>query len=333
VVAQIDKRYVAKSLKQSAVRLLSYGLFEGRPLTTRGRWINPLVFAHARTVARSEREASVEKPIFIIGTGRSGTTVLGVVLSLHREVGFLNEPKALWHTAFPHEDLPGNYTTEPASYRLTADDADEQTVAAMQRLYAAYLRMSRTGRVLDKYPELVFRVPFVRSIFPDARFLFLARNGADTVNSIAAWSERHGQSEQDGTVDWWGTNNRKWRYLVDQLAAESPQFGGVADEIAGLTEHTDMAAVEWALSMAEGRRMATEFPEAVLEVRYEDLVTVPVETLRRIMAFCELEPDAAVFNYASEILVPGRRGTTPVTLHPAVEGAFMETMQAMGYTS
>ena len=331
MVAQIDKRYVARSLKQSAVRLLSYALYEGRPLTTRGRWINPLVFARARAVARGEQRAPVEKPVFIIGTGRSGTTVLGVVLSLHQKIGFLNEPKAMWHTAFANEDLPGNYTTAPARYRLDAEDADRQTAETMQRLYGGYLSTSRTTRVLDKYPELIFRVPFVRQIFPDARFLFLARNGEDTISSITAWSQRHGERSPDETVDWWGTNNRKWHCLVEQLVAEDPLFAGVADEIAALTSHTDMAAVEWILSMQEGRRLVEQLPDAVLEVRYEDLVSLPVETLGNIMKFCELEPDAAVFNYATEILEPGRRQSQPAELHPAVQEPFEKIMQVMGY--
>ena len=118
MVAQIDRHYWAASPAKALVRLLTYGLFEGRPLTTRGRWINPLVFGIGRALKRRPARRAVKAPIYILGQGRSGTTVLGVTLSLHRQIGFLNEPKALWHNAYPNEDLIGNYTDKPARYIL-----------------------------------------------------------------------------------------------------------------------------------------------------------------------------------------------------------------------
>ena len=97
MVAQIDSVYWKTNLNRVPVRLLSYALFEGRPVTTRGQWINPLVFGHFKIVKWMPQLQRVKSPIYIIGTGRSGTTILGVILSIHRQVGFLNEPKALWH--------------------------------------------------------------------------------------------------------------------------------------------------------------------------------------------------------------------------------------------
>ncbi len=45
MVAQIDFDYIRQRPTKLISRLLSYALFEGRPLTTKGRWINPLVFS------------------------------------------------------------------------------------------------------------------------------------------------------------------------------------------------------------------------------------------------------------------------------------------------
>ncbi len=99
--AQLDSLYIRTRPTKAVSRLISYALFEGRPLTTRGRWINPLVFALSGTLKTLPQIKKVKKPIFIIGMGRSGTTILGVVMSMHRDVGFLNEPKALWHSIYP----------------------------------------------------------------------------------------------------------------------------------------------------------------------------------------------------------------------------------------
>jgi len=100
MLAQIDKEYISMRPWKLFSRLVSYALFEGRPLTTRGRWINPLIFSLFKIEKKLPQIKKVERPIFILGTGRSGTTVLGIVFSMHNQVGFLNEPKALWHEIF-----------------------------------------------------------------------------------------------------------------------------------------------------------------------------------------------------------------------------------------
>ena len=125
---------------KAVTRLMSYAFFEGRPVTTKGRWINPLVFSILKNVATNKnRYRPVEKPIFILGTGRSGTTILGIVLSMHREVGYLNEPKAIWHLIHPHEDIIGNYSQTNAKYRLTAEDAIDEMPRRACQMFGAYL--------------------------------------------------------------------------------------------------------------------------------------------------------------------------------------------------
>src|SRR5947209_17022299 len=102
-------------------------MLEGRSLTTHGRWINPLVFAHLTFEKHLPQLKEVEKPIFIVGMGRTGTTILGLLLSIHRDVGFLNEPKALWHVAYPYEDVNGNFSRAASKFHLAAEDATEET--------------------------------------------------------------------------------------------------------------------------------------------------------------------------------------------------------------
>lgn len=45
MIAPIDTDYLRYGLARTARRLASYLLFEGRPLTTKGRFINAAVFA------------------------------------------------------------------------------------------------------------------------------------------------------------------------------------------------------------------------------------------------------------------------------------------------
>jgi len=330
VVAQLDKQYLMTRPSRAIARAISYAFFEGRPLTTRGRWINPWLMRRARRVARREPDASIDRPLFILGTGRSGTTVLGKILSLHRDVGWLNEPKLMWHVAYPNEDLNGNYTSVPARYRLGADDATASVRRAMTNQYSTYLRATRNKRVLDKYPELIFRTDFVKGLFPDARFLFLVRNGYATCGSIAKWSETHGQSDRGRTEDWWGTDNRKWHTLVNELVRLDPELGLHADEIAAIDDHTAMAAVEWMISMQEGLELLAKHPSDTLMVRYEDLTSSPGDTLRELFRFSGLSPDEVVLDYAKKILRPVTQ-PLPVELPAAVKDSFDKTMRKLGY--
>ncbi len=309
---------------------MSYGLFEGRPLTTRGQWINPLVFAHFAVEKYLPQMRLVEKPVFILGTGRSGTTILGMVLSMHSEVGFLNEPKALWHAIHPQEDLIGSYSRGAARYRLGVGDAVPERVQDARRLFSAYLVATFSRRVVDKYPELIFRVPFVKAIFPDAKFLFLVRNGWDTCHSIKGWSKRLGDQVGGEIHDWWGVNRRKWNLLVEQLVPEHPDLALHAESMRNWTDQTDMAAVEWIVTMREGMSLMAEHPDNIMRVVYEDLCDGAQENLNGILDFLELRRDEKFMHYATETLKQ-TVNCLPFELHPLIVHAFNDTMRRLGY--
>ncbi len=331
MIAQLDTLYLKMRPWKVWSRMLSYALFEGRPLTTSGRWINPFVFAHFALEKKLPQLKRVQSPIFILGTGRSGTTVLGMVLSMHREMGFLNEPKALWHSAFSGEDLIGSYTRDPAQYCLYAEAATPIVKNSMRRLFGAYLFATFSKRVVDKYPELIFRVPFVRAIFPDAKFLFLVRNGWDTCHSIDGWSNRLGEQIGSETHDWWGVNRRKWHLLVEQMVPKHADLAPYAADMQGWVNQTDMAAVEWIITMRAGVALLEQFPEYVIKVDYEALCVSPRKKLASIIEFVEADAsDEIFFQYAEKTLRP-TKFKPPFALHASIEKPFLETMQKLGY--
>lgn len=330
MVAQIDSIYVQTRPWKLYSRVVSYAFFEGRPLTTRGRWVNPLLFALFSIFKKLPAIRKVRKPVFILGTGRSGTTVLGIVLSMHRQIGFLNEPKAMWHSIHKGEDIIGSYSLGQARYRLTESDADPERVRHAQRLFGAYLATTFSGRVVDKYPELIFRVPFVKKIFPDARFIFLVRNGWDTCHSIEGWSERLGEQTNNEMHDWWGVNRRKWDLLVQQIVPEHADLAPHQQVISRFTKQTDMAALEWIVTMREGLALLDSDPGRVMGVRFEDLSQQPEKVLRELSDFIGLADDTTFLKYGRLTLHPVER-TEPFALHPLLETPFMGTMKRLGY--
>ncbi len=330
VIAQIDKEYLAYGVGRAARRIASYGLYEGRPLTTKGRFINPLVFAWLRTLAALPGDPQVDRPVFITGLGRSGTTILGILLSLHREVGYLNEPKALWHVIDPRQDINGNYCGAGARFRLTEADVDPHMRRRAHRLFSRYLRLTGSGRVVDKYPELIFRVGYVRAMFPDARFVFITRSGADAVPSVVEWSKRLGVKSGGHTDDWWGRDDIKWAYLRNELLLADPAYETVWSVATSGLDHANRAALEWIVTMREGLAQQHRHPDAVIRVSYESLLAEPGQALSRLQEQCGLQPDPSVAAYAKKRLYGNPAKEWP-DLHPAVDALFRETTAALGY--
>ena len=332
MLAKLDPLYIRTSPRKTLVRLVSYALFEGRPLTGKGQWINALVLSIFAIQKRLPQIKTVDKPIFIIGTGRSGTSILGTLLSMHRQVGFLNEPKALWHVMYPEEDLVGTYSRGPAKYRLTAEDASAGVSQIAHRLYSAYLTTVASRRVIDKYPEAVFRIPFVRALFPDAKFIFIVRNGWDTCQSIESWSQRLGVEVQTENHDWWGADNRKWKLLWEQVIKTHIDLKTVLPAREQLENPLDMAALEWIVSMREGLHWMHQYPDCIHMVRYEDLVADPENCLTKILEFCELPQDCRFLNYAVKRLF-STSARPKFSMHPSIQPYFEDMMQTLNYGS
>lgn len=330
MIAQLDSFYIKTRPWKLWSRLVSYALFEGRPLTTRGRWINPLLFLLFSIEKRLPQLRPVKKPVFIIGTGRSGTTILGKIISIHKDVGFLNEPKAMWHYIYPCEDVIGNYTRGSAFYRLDEKVVTSETVKVAHRLYGAYLAFSSSWRVVDKYPELIFRSTFVKAIFHDAKFIFLVRNGWDTIQSIKDWSERFSIKTNNEIHDWWGYNRRKWNLLLEQIVPEHEDLLPHMMTIQNLNNHTEMAAIEWIVTMREGLKVMEKYPNDALMVKYEDICNEPHEYLNKVISFLELDEDNKVIQYSLKVLKP-KKPKAPCLLNKVIEVPFLNTMKQVGY--
>ncbi len=330
MIAQLDGDYIKTRPAKALSRLVAHLLLQGRPLTTSMRWLNPLLMAQYGLAKRLPMLRRVDSPVFVLGTGRSGTTVLGKVLGMHRDMLFLNEPKALWHSACGLDDVMGSYQLGEARYALGADDADDATRRAIHKLYSYALLVTGSGRVLDKYPEMIFRVPFVKAIFPDAKLLFLVRNGYDALRSITTWSQRAGRRSAQGIEDWWGLDNRKWNLLVRDVVAKDDALADRAEAIAGLARHEDMAAVEWVVTMRTGLRLQEEQPDQLHVVRYEALYQEPQSVLRGVCEYCGLRDDPKFLAYAGRTLspVPARPAAE---LDPVIRDVFIDTMDRLGY--
>jgi len=313
MVAQLDKTYLKYNPAVIWPRLLSYFLFEGRPLTTKGQWLNPAILGGYHLWTRWPGHSAPSAPIMLYGQGRSGTTLLGRALGLHPDVAFLNEPKALWHMAVGHDDLIGSYTGQPGQFGKTAYEATPRRTARARNAYRAISALTRRPRILDKYPEQLFRDEMIRKIFPDARRVVLLRDPYQTAASIGQWSARHAS----GAADWWGKDGRKWQLLCDQILRHDAGLKSIHARLGSFTRQEDRAAVEWLACARRAITLTQEAPQHLQIISFEGLCAAPVMTLRHIMRASGLSPDDRVLAFGRDQIKPPKIYNEP-ELDPAI---------------
>jgi sulfotransferase family protein len=242
----------------------------------------------------------VIKPIFIIGTGRCGSTAFHRLLGLHPQLmwlsGFAEEfpTRPSWNrwavTAMgssvlrrifgtrikPGENYGFWYThaygfAEPGRDLLRAD-VTPRVKKQVQAVIGAMLTPKRS-RMLVKLTGWS-RIGFLNEIFEDAKFIHIVRDGRAVASSllhINSWQWR----------GWYGPYS--WRYgplsPEDHAAWEASNRSFVV--LAGLQWRIHSRAIEAARQTLD--------PKRFLEVRYETLCEQPLETCLRVLEFAELD--------------------------------------------
>jgi hypothetical protein len=232
--------------------------------------------------------AVLEKPVFIIGCGRSGTTVLGQLLSQHHRLAYLNEPRHLWVQCYPQTDIwSKNAAQTRGKLHMTRYDADRRPTAKLKRLFLVETRLQGKTRLIEKIPMNSFRVDFITAMFPDAQFIHLIRNGVAVAKSIAKLAD-------EGL--WYGEGNYKWHLLVD-FASRWPHYRPLVELC---RDNYARGLLEWCMSIESIHACTGMLSEdQYLEVRYESLVDDPVGTCRLLEGFLGETWDQRMHQFAA----------------------------------
>jgi hypothetical protein len=231
----------------------------------------------------------VSRPIFIIGCGRSGTTILGTALSKHADITYLNEPRKLWFSCYPETDI---WTDRAFSRRgklaFTDADVEHRKSRKLRRLFRLETVISRRPVLIEKLPINNFRLNFIHQIFPDARFIHIYRNGLEVARSIENLCERG---------RWFGARSYKWDRLVD-YASSGAETGNLP---ALCTTYFDKGLLEWRLSTESAVAFLSRLPDSdFIEINYDELVDEPVGTVSRIVGFVGVRNDPDVTAFVSD---------------------------------
>jgi hypothetical protein len=210
------------------------------------------------------------RPIFVLGSPRSGTTFLGDCLAATGVVDYHFEPLAI----------------KRANRHVIAGEWSDRRARYLYRLIYRTL-VDTSGRYrcfADKTPRNCFIVDRLARWFPDARFVLINRDGRDVAVSLREkdWylasppAERH---EAGGEAC--GPHPRPW-----VPAEEAEAFRTMSDirRCASVWRHHTAAAL--------GQLERVE-PQRQTAIRYEQLVARPRETAGELAAFLELDDEAA----------------------------------------
>jgi hypothetical protein len=262
-------------------------------------------------------------PLFICGSGRSGTTALYRLLETHPELALTNEAGVadLLRLATELAAVPSlqpyavnrgesttlyGYVSRP--YLATASRVlREHAIVALEEFYAATFE-GRTVRYWgDKLPEPE-TVIALQAVYPELRALVLLRDPRDVLCSLRSFGAR------------------------EQVAKEN-RF------MAGATAET--FAPYWA-NVYDG---LTRYGKQVYVLRYEDLIRAPVDEGERILDWLGLPCDAAqreAMHAASGFTAHGTAASTTASVArwrseltddevATIEAAAGEVMERFGY--
>ncbi len=236
------------------------------------------------TPRASDHETMRGRLIFLVGSPRSGTTLLQRILGAHTEIVAPPEP----HLLTPLAHLGYFRTVDKAPYdHINAAEANREFVARLpggeddyvaacrayaDTLYGRLLQPSGKRFLLDKTPAYALVLDFLSRIYPDARYVVLTRHPLAVLHSYA-------HSFFDGDY------RRAWSF--------NPILSRYVPEIA---------------------RFIREEPVPMVHLRYEDLVVDPARQVRRIFEHLDLPVEEDVIDYGRHEHMKGSFGD-PITVN------------------
>ncbi|NUT42604.1 MAG: sulfotransferase [Thermoactinospora sp.] len=215
-----------------------------------------------------------DRPVFVIGCARSGTTMLQLMLHAHPRIAVPPETRFLEAAYYRRraygdmrdvrnrqnlaEWIAGEKGTKFHDLHIGREDYIRQAAqgpgslgSVIGRAFSMYGERFGKPRWGDKRPSYVRKVDVLRRLFPDAQFIHLIRDGRDCSASL---------------------KEMPW-YSLDS-------FHAIAN---------------WAEAMDAGAKLRRKLPaDTYYELRYEDLTDDPATELKKLCRFLDEDFDPAM---------------------------------------
>ena len=216
-------------------------------------------------------------PFFIIGSQRSGTTLLRLMLNAHSQIA-IPEEGGFWMPLLRDYRKVKAKTIKKAKLRRYIDYIEsnpqfslwnleanllfealriEEKLTLRELMSLTYAEFSRAhGKQIwgDKTPSFFRMVPVLKKVFPDAKFIHLIRDGRDIYLSL----KRIDKGKRNISVQ----------------------------------------ALEWVYKVRKARRdLSILKPSQILELKYEDLVSSSAQILKKTCDFLQIRYEDEMLEY------------------------------------
>lgn len=221
-----------------------------------------------------------KEPFFIVGVGRSGTTLLRMMMHNHPNIAVPYESHFVTDY-FRNKDAYGDLANAENRHRLLDDILNEELLkswdhkfdaervfcaieentlsAVFDAVFQDYALAKGKSRWGDK-SDYLDRMHLIKRVFPEAKFIHIIRDGRDVANSVMKMS--WGPKDIIQAAEWWHEHVRLGRAM-----------GSMLDD------------------------------EHYIEVRYEDLVNESERELRRLCDFIDEPFSEEMLNYHKKAAV------------------------------
>lgn len=214
----------------------------------------------------------LRQPVFVIGTGRCGTSLLSSILDSHNQIlGFPEEANELWHPkSYPFRTR----TIETPAIVENPQEFTSVSISHWPRNHELKLQNTFTGYHFAKGRDKIFfvksamisfMIPRILAIFPGARFIHIFRFGPAVVDSLM---------------------KKEWK-----------KYGNYFDS---RREYQIYCAKYWRDCLLEIEKRKTqislESSNAFLEIRYERLCEYTSEVLDELGSFLSISAKDFAFD-------------------------------------
>lgn len=237
--------------------------------------------------------SELKPPIILFGNTRSGSTIVQKVMAVHPDIVPWYEPRTLWLFADPgrrHEEFEEN-------------DATDKVKRYIRKQFLKFQKQHGNRVVLEKTPANILKIPYVRSIFPEATFLFIVRNPFSFISSVELkWQRpitskgirRNLKSTPITQLHHYAgrlfmQRFDKWILRRKYMSIWGPRYKGIDQDV---KKHSMLTVIarQWSECSKKAEKDLALFSNGqVLRLRYEDFVEDPISDMKRICAHCGLE--------------------------------------------
>lgn len=230
------------------------------------------------------------RPLIIMGAPRSGTNLLRDLLSQHPKIDTwdCDEINPIWKY--------GNYNKTD---ELSLEDLTDKSKSFIREEFASLSRIDNV--VLEKTCANSLRPEFVHEIFPEARFIYIYRNGYDcSISARKKSSARFDISYQFKKLKY--APIASYPYLIYEklfTAIWGPQYKELKRDLKELENYQIMAKQWMKCNLSLLNFFSNLGREHFLEIDYDGFVASPQKYLAEIIDFIELQnSDEFIFNTA-----------------------------------